>query len=285
MQAMTDKRLTLPEGGDLQRMQVSAGVTAIRSAPEPDATQVSQAVFGETVLVHHEVGEYGLVQCEQDRYVGWTLMEALSAPVLATTHRITVARLHAYAEPNITAAPRFTIGIGAMLTATGARDGRYLQFERAGWIVDHLVAPIEPFEDDPAGVAERFLDTPYLWGGRDCLGLDCSGLVQLAFGACGVSAPRDSDMQREWFGASVPNWSQPGALQRNDLICWKGHIGIMLDAEILLHANGTFMRTMKEPLVPAIERIAKEYGEPLGARRIDLNLVRGQKSAWLTLQG
>lgn len=278
-----DKRLVLPEGGKNLRLQVSAGVTAIRSSPAPDATQVSQALLSETVILHHEVGEFGLVQCEHDGYVGWALMAALSAPCLPPTHRVVVPRLHTYADPKISAAANFVIGIGAQLTATGAREGRYLEFERAGWVVDHLVSPLGALAPDPAEIAENYLDTPYLWGGRDCLGLDCSGLVQIAYGACGVVAPRDSDMQREWFGEPIQEWSQTGALKRNDLICWKGHIGIMLDAEILLHANGTFMSTIKEPLVPAIERIAKEYGEPLGARRVDLDRLRGVQPAWLTL--
>lgn len=281
-----DPRLRLPKGGTRQLMQVSAGVTALRADPHPDATQVSQALFGETVILHHEEGAFGLVQCQHDAYVGWALMEALSAPVLEPTHRVTASRLHAYAEPRITAAPFFVLGAGARLRTTGKQDGRYIQFERAGWIVDHLVTPVDVIETDPASVTERFLGTPYLWGGRDCLGLDCSGLLQIAFDACGISAPRDSDMQREWFGQEIENWQTPGILQRNDLIFWKGHVGIMLDADTLLHANGTFMRTMQEPLLPAIARIATEYGEPLGARRIDLDGLRGVTPDWLIpLQG
>lgn len=283
MAPANDKRLTLPQGGARALMQVSAGVVALRSAPKPDATQVTQALFGEIVILHHEDGEFGLVQCVHDGYVGWALMAALSAPVLKPTHRVTSPRLHTYSDPKITAAPNFVIGIGAQLTATGERDGRYLRFERAGWIVDHLVAPVDTLETDPAAVAERYLGTPYLWGGRDCLGMDCSGLTQIAFGACGVRAPRDSDMQFEWFGDTVANWDQPGALRRGDLVFWKGHVGLMLNAETLLHANGTFMTTIKEPLTPAIQRIATEYGEPIGARRIDLDKLRGVTPDWLTL--
>lgn len=283
MDPTNDTRLILPEGGARALMQVSAGVVSLRKAPTPDATQVSQALFGEILILHHEEGEFGFVQCVHDGYVGWALMAALSAPVLKPTHRVTSPRLHTYAEPNITAAPHFVIGVGAQLTATGERDGRYIKFERAGWIVDHLVAPVETHEADPAGIAERYLGTPYLWGGRDCLGLDCSGLTQIVFGACGVSAPRDSDMQFAWFGDPIEDWDQHGRLQRSDMIFWKGHVGLMLDAETLLHANGTFMTTIKEPLKPAIERIATEYGEPIGARRIDLDKLRGVSPDWITL--
>ena len=283
MLSYQDPRLMLPEGGSRQPMQVNAGVAALRKAPAPDSTQVSQVLHGETVRLHHEEGEFGLVQCETDRYVGWILMEALSSPVLDVTHRVTVNRMHTYAEPKITAAAHFVLGTGAKLAATGDREGRYLRFERAGWIVDHLLAETHAYEDDPVAVAERFLGTPYLWGGRDCLGLDCSGLVQVAFGACGVLCPRDSDMQQAWFGEPIEHWQTPGALQRGDLIFWKGHVGLMTDSETLLHANGTFMTTMTEPLLPAIERIANEYGEPLEARRVDVSRLKGVKPDWLIL--
>ncbi|MEO1659977.1 MAG: NlpC/P60 family protein [Pseudomonadota bacterium] len=282
MLSLNDPRLVLPDGGQSLPMQVSAGVAALRNTPDPDATQISQVLHGETVLLHHEEGEFGLVQSVQDGYVGWALMGALSAPVLPVTHRVIAARLHTYAEPGITAAPHFVLGPGARLSSTGKRDGRYLRFERAGWVVDHLVAPIEALEDDPVSVAERFLGTPYLWGGRDCLGLDCSGLVQIAFDACGVACPRDSDMQQAWFGTPISDWQSPGALQRGDLIFWQGHVGMMADSDTLLHANGTFMTTMKEPLAPAIKRIANEYGAPLQARRINISALRGVKPGWLT---
>lgn len=277
-----DPRLMLPEGGTGQRFQVSAGVAALRKTPAPDATQINQVLHGETVILHHEEGEFGLVQGEHDRYVGWVLMEALSAPVLTPTHRVKAGRVHAYAEPKITAAANFVLGPGVRLTESGDRDGRYIRFERAGWIVDHLVSPIEELETDPVTVAERFLGTPYLWGGRDCLGLDCSGLVQIAYDACGVACPRDSDMQSEWLGVAIDNWQVSGALRRGDLIHWKGHIGFIAGDDLLLHANGTFMTTMTEPLRPAIERIANEYGEPLGARRVDVSALKGVTPDWLT---
>lgn len=283
MLSFDDPRLTLPEGGLGQPMQVNAGVAAVRKAPAPDSTQISQVLHGETVLLHHEDGEFGLVQCEADRYVGWVLMEALSAPVFDVTHRVRSGRIHTYAEPKITAAPHFTFGVGAKLSATGDRDGRYLRFQRAGWIVDHLLVDVDTVEDDPISVAERLLGTPYLWGGRDCLGIDCSGLVQIAFDACSVACPRDSDMQQAWLGEPIEGWDQPGALRRGDLIFWKGHVGLLTDSETLLHSNGTFMTTMTEPLAPAIERIANEYGEPLEARRVNVSKWRGVKPDWLIL--
>ena len=120
------------------------------------------------------------------------------------------------------------------------------------------------FVPDPVAVAERFVGAPYLWGGRESLGLDCSGLVQQALFACGHACPRDSDQQQA-LGRAVDG----GALQRGDLVFWKGHVGLMVDGERLLHANGHHMMTVIEPLAGAVARIAAAgVGEPTAYRRI-----------------
>ncbi len=284
MLALSDTRLRLPEGGARARMQAIRAVTPMRKSPDIEATQISQLLLGETVIAQDREGAFIRVQNESDAYIGWVQSDALSASVLDPTHRISCVRSHAYSAPKVTAAPTSALSLGMRLTATGTQDGAYLEFERVGWMAAHLVSPLNELECDPASVAEGFIGTPYLWGGRTSQGLDCSGLVQIAFEACGVSCPRDSDMQANWFGNPISDWDQPGALRRGDLVFWKGHVGIMLDAATVLHANGTFMTTMQEPLAPAIERIAKEYGEPLGARRVELSRNVAETPAWLTAE-
>jgi len=101
-------------------------------------------------------------------------------------------------------------------------------------------------------VAERFLGTPYLWGGKTNYGLDCSGLVQVALTACGIPCPRDSDMQERTLGAPVDVKS----LRRGDLVFWNGHVAIVGDQATFVHANAFHMAVAIEPTVEAIARIA-----------------------------
>ncbi|MEO0548883.1 MAG: NlpC/P60 family protein [Pseudomonadota bacterium] len=281
MPEFNDPRLTLPNGGEGTVMQVTAGIVALRKAPEPDAEMASQVLHGHHVILHHEDGEFALVQSIEDRYTGWALMEALSAPALAPTHRVKALRLYVYPRPSIKSAPRYLISLNGLMVSEEERDGRFLKCARAGWVYEDQLSPIDTFETDPAAVAERYLHTPYLWGGRESLGIDCSGLVQQAFAACNIALPRDSDMQGAWAGDPIENWQAPGALQRGDLIFWKGHVGIMLDADILLHGNGYHMAVAAEPLAGSIARIAKQYGEPVGARRINLSQSIGQVPDWM----
>jgi len=205
----------------------------------------------------------------------------LSAPALPISHRVKALRAYVYPRPSIKSAPLFHVSFGAGLVSTEQRDGRFLKCERAGWLYEDQLRPERAYESDPAAMAELYMHTPYLWGGRESVGIDCSGLVQQAFAACGVTLPRDSDMQTAWAGEAIDDWQAPGALARNDLVFWQGHVGIMLDSETLLHANGYHMAVASEPLLGSIARIATQYGQPVGARRIDLELETDRKPDWL----
>ena len=270
MPTFDDKRLTRPDGQPTP-YQVTAGMVAVRETPMPDGRLATQALHGEIVDVFREEGEFGLVQCRRDRYCGWVLMEALSAPVLPVTHKVSSLKTHCYVDPDLKSAPRFLLSLGARLSISG-REGDWLHADRAGWVHARHVAPVEALEDDPASVAERFLQTPYLWGGRESLGLDCTGLTQQAFEAAGVILPRDSDMQENDAGIEIAH-EDPSSFQRGDLVFWKGHVAIVTGPNRILHANGFTMTVAYEPLDSAIERIAAtEWGAVTRARRLGNNL-------------
>lgn len=269
MLPFNDARLLRPSGTPV-RYQVTAGVAAVRETPAPDGRLGTQALHGERVDVFLEEGEFGLCQLARDRYTGWVSMDALSAPALPQTHKISALRTYCFAEPDIKSAPRFMLSLGARVAATGRADGLWTECARAGWVHRHHLAALDVFERDPVSVAERYLETPYLWGGRESLGLDCSGLVQQAFEACGVLLPRDTDMQAAWAGVPVENWQAPAALQRGDLVFWEGHVGLMTSPDTLLHANAWHVAVEREPLAEAIARIRNVAGEVTGVRRVSL---------------
>jgi cell wall-associated NlpC family hydrolase len=269
MPDFNDRRLARPEG-TATAFQVTAGVAAVRETPAPDGRLATQALHGEIVDLFREEGEFGLVQCRRDRYAGWVNLDALSAPVLPVTHKVIALRTYCFAEPDLKSAPRFLLSLGARIAATGRTEGVWIEAGRAGWVHRRHLAGLTAFETDPVSVAERFIGTPYLWGGRESLGLDCSGLVQQAFEACGVLLPRDSDMQGAWAGEPVPDWQAPGVLQRGDLVCWAGHVGLLTAPDTLLHANAYHLQVECEPLEDAVRRIRPAAGEVTGVRRVAL---------------
>lgn len=248
---------------DPKTLRCAAPAAAIRRAPDAASEQMDQLLFGELFEVIEEEGAFLWGQARRDGYTGFVEAAALAQPAAAPTHRIAALRTYAFADASIKSKAAGPYSLNALVTVE-AVENRLAKVAGAGWMaVDHL-APIGRFERDPAAVAERYLAAPYLWGGRESLGLDCSGLVQQALLACGLACPRDADMQqalgrpigREDFG-------------RGDLVFWKGHVALGLDAERIVHANAHHMAVAIEPLDAAEERIkAAGSGEPTAFRRL-----------------
>ncbi|HEY3798559.1 MAG TPA: NlpC/P60 family protein [Caulobacteraceae bacterium] len=240
-----------------ERFSALAAHAAVRARPDASAERVDELLHGEDFEVLAREGDFAFGQARRDGYVGWVEALALGPP-RTPTHRVSALRAYAFAEPSIKTAAVGPYSLNALVEIVGA-DGAFLRAADGTFFSGKHLAPIGVFERDPAAVAERFLGAPYLWGGRTSLGLDCSGLVQQALYACGRACPRDTDLQA-LLGQTV----DVDGLQRGDLVCWKGHIGMMLDAQRLLHANATDMCVAIEPVADAIARI----GPPTALRRL-----------------
>jgi cell wall-associated NlpC family hydrolase len=242
--------------------------TAVRATPAPDAPLLTEALKGERVTVYDMNAEgWAWGQLAADGYVGWLSANALAPAGAPATHKVTALRTFVFPGPSIKLPPLEALPLGARLAIARIEDR--LAITRAGAYVPapHL-APPDFVEPDFVAVAERFLGVPYLWGGKTALGLDCSGLVQVALTAAGRACPRDSDMQEAALGAPVPHLGE-GALERGDLIFWKGHVGIVRARDSLIHANAFHMAVAIEPLAEAVARIREAGSEITSVRRID----------------
>jgi cell wall-associated NlpC family hydrolase len=249
-------------------MQCTAARAAILKGPAADAEQVDELLFGEAFVVLETRDGFAFGQSERDGYTGWVEGEALGEPGPPPSHRVSALATLAFNEPAIKTVVVHRLFLNSLVVIE-AREGRFAKAHGSGWVVEHHLAPIGQFEDDPAAVAERFLGVPYLWGGGGADGLDCSGLVQQALYACGRACPRNSGMQAEALGAPLSIDRDLKGLARNDLVFWPGHVGIMLDETRLLHANATAMCVSIEPLAEAVTRIeAAGSGSPSAFRRL-----------------
>jgi cell wall-associated NlpC family hydrolase len=249
-------------------MRVIAPSAPLRRFPSPDAPLDTEALIGERVTAYDEHEGFVWGQLASDGYVGYVPSAALGALGAEPTHRVAALRTFVYPGPNLKLPPGNFLSLGALLAVT-AIEGDYTRLATGGFVHAAHLVPIGRAEPDFVAVAERLLGTPYLWGGKTSLGLDCSGLVQLALAAAGIGAPRDSDMQERELGEPVAIPADLSGLRRGDLVCWKGHIGVMLDPERLLHANGHHMALAVERLSEAAERIrVKSYGPITAVKRL-----------------
>ena len=232
----------------------------VRNAADADSEAASQILPGEEFAVVDIAGGWAWGFSLHDHYVGYLPVEGLALPVPAT-HRVMVREALLFAGPSIKAPAIGTLPFGARL-AGDAHDC----FVRtgAGFIHHRHLAAIDVLEDDAVAVAERFLGMPYLWGGRGADGIDCSGLVQVALAATGISVPRDTDMQRESLGQALPDETR---LRRGDIVSFPGHVGLMVDETRLIHANAHWMSVVIEPLADVVARLAPHHDRPVLNRR------------------
>ena len=251
-------------------MRVVAAQAPVRREPSDNAHLDTEALRGELVNVFDtNAAGWAWAQLAGDRYVGWLPPDALGEPDPAPTHKVSAIRTFVFAEPDIKSPPLDALPLGARVSVVGEaedRNARYALIAPKGAVVVQHLANIDAFESDWIAVAERFLGVPYLWGGKTGLGIDCSGLVQVALGACGIAAPRDSDMQAEAIGNALPLDGGLPPLRRGDFAFWAGHVGMMRDAETLVHANAHAMAVTVEPLADALRRI--------GARGLAVTHIR-----------
>jgi len=248
---------------DPRPLACAVPAAAIRRDPDAASEQMDQLLFGEVFEVIEEEGAFLWGQARRDGYVGFVEAAHLAPPAAAPTHRIAAIRTYAFAGPSIKSKAWGPFSLNALVTVE-ATEGALAKVAGAGWMAARHLAPVGVFETDPAGVAERYLGAPYLWGGRESLGLDCSGLMQQALFACGLACPRDADQQQA-IGRAIDR----AEFRRNDLVFWKGHVAMGLDPGRIVHANGHHMAVAIESLDEAIARIrAAGSGEPTAYRRV-----------------
>ncbi|HTA99022.1 MAG TPA: NlpC/P60 family protein [Bradyrhizobium sp.] len=250
-----------------EEFEIVDALAPLREAPSSEAMLLTQALRGERVTIYDRDGEgFAWGQLNGDGYVGWLPDRALAKPADQPAHKITAVRTFAFPGPSIKLPPVETLVMGLLVTVQ-REDGPFA-VTREGWYLPRAhVGSRDRFEPDFVAVAERFVGTPYLWGGKSSFGIDCSGLVQVALNAAGTGCPRDSDMQEEGLGREL---GPAGAneLQRGDLIFWKRHVAIARDATTIVHANAHHMATVIENTREVIARIKTAGSEVTSIKRL-----------------
>lgn len=247
--------------------EVMEPVAPVRRAPASDAEQMTQALRGERVTVYDRNGEgWAWGQLGGDGYVGWLPDSALARPAKPPTHKVTALTTLAFPGPSIKLPPVTSLPMGARVSI--AREDDIFAVTAGGLHLprQHL-GPLDAREPDFVAVAERFVGSPYLWGGKSAAGIDCSGLVQVSLTAAGTGCPRDSDMQCAGLGREL-NTADLKQLTRGDLIFWKGHVAIVRDAETIVHANAHHMATVIEDTQRAIARIKAAGSDVVAIKRL-----------------
>jgi len=248
--------------------QVCRGVVDLHRRPAADAPIDSQLLFGEPVTLYERADGWAWVQSRQDGYVGYVAAAALGAVLAAPSHSVAVLRALAFPKPDLKAPPLDALPMGSAVQVTG-NEGRFSEIAfgpgQRAWVTSAHLAPAGAFAPDYTATALQFLGVPYLWGGKSSLGLDCSGLIQVALARAGFACPRDTDMQAAGLGDEIAQSLQSLKSHRpacGDILYMPGHVAIALDESRVVHANAYHMLVAIEPLSDLLHRVAAECGQP-----------------------
>lgn len=252
-----------------RRAGVVKGVVDLRREPDALSGLDTQLLFGEAVTVFDERNGWAWVQNLSDRYVGYVESSTLGEAPPAPTHQVAALRGFVFPRPDLKAPPLDCLSIASPICVVG-EDGDYAALHNGGFIYRKHIARLEETEPDHVATALRFMGTPYYWGGRSSIGLDCAALIQLCLARAGIAVLRDSYMQGDSVGNPI-DW-RPGetVLRRGDLVYFPGHCVIMLDDREVVNANAFTMSVAVEPLDAVERRVIAESGGTgiTGVRRI-----------------
>ena len=242
-------------------MNIIKPSTPMRLRPKHNSSLETECLFGEIVEIIDSNMDWYLCKLATDKYLGWVNNKDLGSLPLPT-HRVISLRSFLYETKDIKSKLIQYVPLGSQLSVKSINDKWAVVFlsennNDVAYIRSDDIISIDQVISDWVSIAELCVSTPYKWGGRDTIGMDCSALLQLSYQTYGQIIPRNTAEQVKLKKTTLKNFDN---LKRGCVVFWEGHVGIMTDKINCIHANAFHMKIVIEPLINIIHRSKKNHG-------------------------
>lgn len=219
-------------------------VVPCRKEPANVSEMVTQLLFGETYKITDENEEWFKIITAYDSYECW-LNKKQHNPISEKTFQ-SIQKENCFCNGDLVQVVKnknlntnIAITIGSSLPFLKGHD---MQFDAYHFSFDGSVIDTSVKNDAQkiVQIAYLFMNSPYLWGGKNPFGIDCSGFSQLVYKLNGYKLPRDASQQVELgFPLSFVEEAEAGDLAFFDNEEGRiTHVGILLDNQTIIHASG-----------------------------------------------
>ena len=230
---------------------LNKSVANIYFKPSPNSEVVSQILYGEKFKILLKRKKYIKIKTHYDNYIGYIKKDKFLEN-FKPSHKISKIKSRIFFKKG----KRFLSSNHYLYYGSGVsirnENKKYIEFEKNKWIKKSDIKNIDHYEKNYIKVFKFFLNTKYLWGGKTCVGIDCSALIQIYFYYNRIFFPRDTKDQIRFCKRKRGKNRLKG-----DIVFWKGHVGICLNKSRFIHAYGPKKKVIIMPTVQTIKLIDK----------------------------
>ena len=205
-------------------------ISNIYKKPSEVSEVTSQIIYGEKFKILSKNKSWLKVKTSFDNYIGYIKNENYTGDH-SPTHKIFSLKVNILnKQKNKT---KYFLPFASKISII-QENKKFVEFEKNKWIVKRDIKKISHIEKDYLKILKLFLKTKYAWGGKTYKGIDCSAILQLLYYYNNKFFPRDTTDQLKYSKRIIKRKK----FKKGDVIYWKGHVAICIDAKKLIHAYG-----------------------------------------------
>ena len=221
----------------------------IYKKPSKVSEVTSQIIYGEKFKILSKNKSWLKIQTLYDNYIGYIKDEGYTK-YHNHTHKIFTLKTNIFnKQKNRT---KYFLPFASKISIIQTNK-KFVEFEKNKWVIKKDIKRIDSVEKNYLKVLKLFLKTRYVWGGKTYKGIDCSAILQLFYYYNNKFYPRDTKDQLKYSKSNIGI----KRFKKGDVIFWKGHVAICIDAKKLIHAYGPEKKVLIMPITETIDKIER----------------------------